>query len=87
MSWYSNNYGGMDLLCVVEDLEYGLHALVSDGGPGHGVEDLIEWAKQSLNKHIPQRGVFPHRYKPGILLEVGGQMDTHTHINDMYLDC
>ena len=58
----------MDLLCVVEDLEYGLHALVSDGGPSHGVEDLIERAKQSLNKHIPQCGVFPHRYKPGILL-------------------
>ena len=53
---------------MVEDLEYGLHALVSDGGPSHGVEDLIERAKQSLNKHIPQCGVFPYCYKPGILL-------------------
>ena len=58
----------MHILCMVEYLEYGLHALVPDGWASHRVEDLIERTKQSLNKHIPQCRVFPHCYKPGILL-------------------
>ena len=75
---YSVQYHKHYLLCVVEDLEYCLHALIPDGRASHGVEDLIERTKQSLNKHITQCGVFPHRHKPGILLRVDRQTHTHT---------
>ena len=56
------------ILCVVEYLEDGLHALVSDGWPCHGVEHFVERSKESLNKHIAQGWVFTYSHQSGIIL-------------------
>ena len=56
------------ILSVIEYLQYCLHALVPDGRTSHGVEHLIQWSKESLNKDIAQHWVLLYCQQSGIAL-------------------